>query len=171
MKIALIILATLVVIIGLVLLIGAMLPRQHRATQEIFLNRTPQEIYSVVRDFGSAASWRSGLLRVELLDPVNGLVRFREISKDGNVTYEVMEDIPGEKLITRIVDRDLGYSGSWTYDLSSTATGTRIRITEDGDVSNILFRFFSRFVFGHTSTIDSYLLALGAKFGENPAPK
>ena len=102
---------------------------------------------------------------------MNGFVRFREVSKDGSVTYEVVEDIPGEKLVTRIVDRDLGYSGSWRYEFSPAGSGTRIRITEDGEVSNILFRFLSRFVFGHTINLDGYLLALGAKFGEKITPK
>lgn len=171
MKIVLIVIAALFVIVGLVLVVGAMLPRQHQATREITLNRPPQEIYSLVRDFGSAASWRRNLLRVELLEDVNGLARFREVSKDGSVTYEVVEDVPGERLVTRILDRDLGYSGSWTYEFSPTGNGTRIRITEDGDVSNILFRFVSRFVFGHTSTLDEYLLALAANFGQNVAPQ
>lgn len=171
MRILLIALTALLVIIGLVLVIGAMLPQQHRATREITLSRPPREIYSVARDFGSAPSWRPNLLQVEWPDAVNGFVRFREVSKDGSVTYEVVEDVPGEKLITRIVDRDLGYSGSWTYEFSPAENGTRVRITEDGEVSNILFRFLSRFVFGHTSTLDGYLLALGAKFGENVTPK
>ena len=102
---------------------------------------------------------------------MNGLVRFREVSKDGRVTYEVVEDVPAEKLVTRIVDRDLGYSGSWTYQFSAAGNGTRVRITEEGDVSNILFRFMSRFIFGHTSTLEGYLVALGAKFGQSVAPQ
>jgi hypothetical protein len=171
MRILLIAVTALLVIVGLVLVIGAMLPREHRATREITLNRSPREIYAVARDFGSTPSWRRNLLQVEWPEPVNGLVRFREVSKDGSVTYEIVEDAPGEKLVTRIVDRDLGYSGSWTYEFSPAEKGARVRITEDGEVSNILFRFVSRFVFGHTSTIDSYLLALGAKFGENVTPR
>ncbi len=99
-----------------------------------------------MRDFASAPQWRLSLLRVELLDPVDGRVRFREVSKDGSVTYELKEDVPGQKLVTRIVDRDLGYSGSWTYEFSKAQFGTQLRITEDGEVSNILFRSFARFV-------------------------
>jgi hypothetical protein len=41
-----------------------------------------------------------------------------------------------------------------------------MRITEDGYVSNPLFRFMARFVFGYTSTVDSYMKSLGEKFGE-----
>lgn len=171
MRILLLAVTSLVGIVALVLVIGALLPRQHRATREITLNRPAREIYGVVRDFGSAPTWRPNLLQVEWVDPVNGLARFREFSKEGRVTYEVVEDSPGEKLVTRIVDRDLGYSGSWTYEFAPAEKGARVRITEDGEVSNILFRFVSRFVFGHTSTLDGYLRALGRKFGENVTPK
>jgi hypothetical protein len=71
--------------------------------------------------------------------------------------------MPSAKMVTRIIDRDLGYSGSWTYELTSEQNATRLRITENGDVSNLLFRFMSRFVFGHTKTIETYLTDLSAK--------
>lgn len=82
-----------------------------------------------------------------------------------------MEEVADEKLVARIVDRDLGYSGSWTYAFSDTPGGTLVSITENGEVSNILFRFLARFVFGHTSTMDAYLTALGGKFGEKVTPE
>jgi hypothetical protein len=33
-----------------------------------------------------------------------------------------------------------------------------------------MFRFMSRFIFGHTKTMETYLRALGQKFGEEVAP-
>ena len=167
MKIALIILAALCALVALVLIVGALLPRQHRVTRTLMLARAPKEVYAVVRDFGSAASWRSNLARVEILDPKH----FREESKDGTINYEIVEEVPNTRLVTRIVDRDLGYAGSWTYDFAPVENGTRLSITEDGDVSNVFFRFMSRFVFGNTSTIDAYLNAFAAKFGESAKPR
>jgi hypothetical protein len=41
-----------------------------------------------------------------------------------------------------------------------------VRITEDGEVYNPIFRFMSRFVFGHTHTMDAYLRALGKATGQ-----
>ena len=166
MKIALIVATTLGALVALILVVGAMLPRRHQAIREITLHHPAHEVYATARDFGSAASWRPDLKRVELLDHA----RFREHSKNGTVTYEILEDIPDAKVVTRIVDRDLGYSGSWTYEFLPAENGTRLRITEDGEVSNIFFRFMSRFVFGHTSSIDGYLAALGRKFGETVRP-
>ena len=171
MKLILILGGGVIGLIALVLIIGALLPSKHTASREITLARAPTEVYAILRDFASAPKWRRELKSVEILENVDGRTRFREDSKNGHITYEVVEDTPPEKLATRIVDRDLGYFGTWTYYLSSAEQGTRVRITEEGEVPNVLFRFMSRFVFGHTATTDAYLRALGRKFAEEVTPK
>jgi hypothetical protein len=74
-------------------------------------------------------------------------------------------------MVTRIRDTDLGYSGRWTYTFAQENGGTRMTIREDGEVSNVIFRFMSRYVFGHTATIDSYLTSLARRFGEEAVPQ
>ena len=54
MRILFILLAVLGAVVVLVLVIGAFLPHQHRVSREITLRRSPQEIFFLVRDFGSA---------------------------------------------------------------------------------------------------------------------
>ena len=49
--------------------------------------------------------------------------------------------------------------------MAHVAGGTALRITEDGEVYNPLFRFMSQFVFGHHATVDTFLTDLGRKFG------
>jgi uncharacterized membrane protein len=171
MKILFIIGGAFVALVAVVLLIAAMLPSKHVASREITLRRPPADVYAVVRDVASAPSWRTDLKGIEMLEPVEGRQRFRENSSNGIITYEVVEDIPNEKLVTAIVDRDLGYCGSWTYEFRPADNGSCVRITEDGEVPNVLFRFMSRFVFGHTATMDTYLKALARKFGEEITPK
>ena len=55
-----------------------------------------------------------------------------------------------------------------TVQMSVTPKGdsTTLRIVEDGEVYNPVFRFVSRFVIGHTATIDRYLRDLGKHFGQ-----
>lgn len=171
MKIALILLAVVVALVLVVLLIGAALPRQHAASRHVILHRPSGEVYETVRNFAAAPRWRPDLERVEMISTDDHQVRFREHGKQGAVTYDLIEDRPNEKIVTRIADQDLGYSGSWTYTFQAISDGTRVEITEAGDVSNILFRFVSRFVFGHTGTIEKYLVALGKKFGEDVSPE
>lgn len=171
MKLFLIIVAVLLALIIAVLVIGAVLPKNHVASRQIVLHRSPDEVYQTVRDFSAAPSWRSDIERVETIATADNQVRFREHGEQGATTYDLIEDRPGDRIVTRIADRDLGYSGTWTYTFSKEAAGTRVQITEAGEVSNILFRFVSRFVFGHTATIEKYLTALGKKFGEDVSPQ
>jgi hypothetical protein len=60
-----------------------------------------------------------------------------------------------------IADSTLPFGGKWTYELTPSGTGTMLRITEDGEVYNPVFRFVSRFVMGHTATMDKYLADVG----------
>ena len=158
--------AALLLLAGMVALIGSRLPRAHTATRSVLLHRSPPEVYAVIRDFGAAPSWRADVKRVELQPQPDGRLHFRETGSHGTVNYELAEDIPGQRMVTRIVDQDLGYSGKWTYVLADENGGTRMTITEDGEVSNVLFRFMSRYVFGHTATLDTYLNALAKRLGE-----
>jgi hypothetical protein len=164
------IVVVIVLLIVIMLAIGSRLPQQHIASRMIRLNRSPGDVYAVVRDFGQHAKWRSDVKSVEVLGPVDGHVQFREHGSNGTVTYEVLEDLPGQRMVTRIVDRDLGYSGSWEYVFAPAAGGTALTITEKGEVSNPLFRFMSRYIFGQTATIDTYLKSLAKHFGEAGAP-
>ena len=123
-------------------------------------------MYAVVRDFASAPKWRSDVKQIEVEAPQRGPVYFREVGKNGTINYELVEDVPAQRMVTRIRDTDLGFSGQWTYLFAAENGGTRVTIQEDGEVSNVLFRFMSRYVFGHTATIDSYLASLAKHFGE-----
>ena len=163
--IAIAIVVVIVVLAAVVALVGSRLPKNHTASRSILLHRSPKEVYDVVRDFNSSPSWRSDVKSVEVKTQP-GKTTFREVGSD-TVDYEVAEDVPGQKLVTRILNTDLGYSGKWTYEFLPEGDGTRVKITEDGEVSNVLFRFMSRYVLGHTSTMDSYLNSLAKRFGEN----
>jgi hypothetical protein len=79
-----------------------------------------------------------------------------------------VEITPPRKLVSRIADPKLPFGGTWTFEITPTAEGSTLRITENGFVTNPVFRFLSRFVFGHTGTIESYLKSLAKKFGEPP---
>ena len=156
----------LVLLVGIVALVGSTLPKEHVASRSIFLHRPPSEVYAVVRDFGSAPKWRTDVKQVEVETQPNGSIYFRETGSNDTVNYELVEDVPAQRMATKIRDTDLGYSGQWTYTFTAENGGTRLTIREDGVVSNVFFRFMSRYVFGHTATIDSYLAALAKHFGE-----
>jgi hypothetical protein len=144
MKWVWIVLGSLAGLIALAAIIGAMLPVNHVASRRARFRETPEPI------------WPS-------LSPGVSLPRFRQ----GDVDYDVVEAVPNRRLVTRIADKNLPYGGSWIYEIEPDGTGSTLRITERGEVYNPFFRFMSRFIMGHTATIDTSLHALGKKLGED----
>ena len=84
-----------------------------------------------------------------------------------------MAEQAGRRLVTKIADDSLPFGGTWTYELSrpSAGNGAVLRITENGEVKNVVFRFISRFILGQTATMDTYLRDLGRKLGETTRPQ
>jgi uncharacterized membrane protein len=161
----------IVLALGIIALIGSRLPKSHTATRSIVLHKPPEAVYQVAHDFASAPKWRADVRDVQVASDQNGRVRFREQGKHCAVNYELVEDVPGQRMVTRITDIDLGYAGKWTYVFEPADSGTRLTITEDGEVSNVFFRFLSRYALGHAATIDGYLTSLGRHFGEAVTPQ
>ena len=155
----------LVVIVVVVLLIGWSLPVAHRVTREATYRATPAQVFSLITDVKAFPQWRPSVTQIEVLPAADGRSQFREIGKNGTILFEIDSAQPDQRLVTRIADRSLPFGGKWTYELTPRGDSTNLRITEDGEVYNPLFRFVSRFVMGHTATIDEYLADVGRRFG------
>ena len=168
MKWVWIILGALAALILLVVVVGAMLPEKHTATRAARFHQPPAAIWAAITDVSAFPNWRPGLKTVERLPDRNGLPAWREIDSHGQaIPFEVEEWAPPAKLLTRIADPKLPFGGTWTQEIRAVDGGCELRITENGEVYNPVFRFVSRFILGHRSTIDAYLTALGKKAGEN----
>jgi len=68
--------------------------------------------------------------------------------------------------VAHIADKGLPFGGSWDYRIEPVGAGSRITITENGEVYNPIFRFVSKYFMGHTATIDKYLTALAKRTGD-----
>jgi uncharacterized protein YndB with AHSA1/START domain len=151
-------------LIGLVVLTGYALPVEHVASRTATLSQTIDQVYAALGDIESFPRWRSDVKSVDLLSTAPPR-RWRERGDNGDVTFEIVEMQPPSRLVTRIADPALPFGGTWTYELAPEGKGTRLTITEHGEVYNPVFRFMSRFVFGHTATIDQFLADLTKHFG------
>jgi hypothetical protein len=160
-------LAVVVLLIVIVVGVGFALPARHRATRAARFAASPSALFSSISDVAQYPSWRSDVTRVEIVNDSTPM-RFREVGRNGTILYEVERREPDRLLVTRIADPTLPFGGTWRYELSPASDGTTLRITEDGDVRNPVFRFVSRFILGHTATIDRYLADLGKRFGAAP---
>jgi hypothetical protein len=167
LKLALLAVLALVALVALVAVVGTLLPQAHTASRSARFARSPAAVFDVIHDVGAAASWRTDVQRVELLAPVDGRVRFREVSRSGSITMEIVEATRPTRMVTRIADPDQPFGGTWTFELAADGAGTRLTITERGEIYNVIFRALARFVFGYTSTMEAYLAALEKKLANN----
>lgn len=153
-----------VALVAIILVVGALLPKSHVASRSTRLPSPPERVWDAITTVDDFPRWRADVRAVERLDAAGGARRWREHEsadkRDRGITYEVTEATPPRRLVTRIADRDLPFGGRWEYDLAPDGSGTRLTITERGEVYNPLFRFMSRFVIGHTASIDRYLAGL-----------
>jgi len=170
MKILLVALAGLAGVPLTAAAVGALLPRNHVARRTIRLKRAPEEIWRLIEDVDRFASWRSGITRVERLPDHEGRLRWREEGAHRAVTFERVAAAPPARLVTRIADPGLPFGGTWTYVIAPASDGSTVTITEEGEVKNPLFRFLSRFLLGHTATLDRLLRDLGKACGEEVTP-
>jgi hypothetical protein len=150
-------------LIAVVVVTGMLLPKAHVATRSSRLKYPPEAVWALI---AGDQSWRPDVRRYEKLPDRGGRRTWKETSKHGTITFEMVESDQPRRLITRIADTGLPFGGSWTYQIVPEAGGCSIEITERGEVYNPVFRFVSRFIMGHTASIDAYLSALGKRLEE-----
>jgi hypothetical protein len=170
LKILAVVAAILVGSVVLVVAIGYALPQQHVAARAITLKQKPEDVFALISNFKDGVVWRAGLQQVEMLPERDEHIHFRERSKTGVITYEVVEANPPQRLVTRFDDKGLPFGGGWIVEVSPIADGCRLNITERGEIYNPVFRFVSRFILGYTGTMDTYLESVARRFGESAAP-
>ena len=165
MRILLIVVGVFVLLVLGVVLIGTALPKRHIASRSASFKAAPEQIFALI---AGPQNWRPDVRTSETIHDADGRELMRETSRRGEtMTYELVDSVPPKSLTRRIVGKGLPFSGSWTYALQPSGGGTVVRITEDAEVYNPVFRFVSRFILGQTSTMDAYLRALGKATGQD----
>lgn len=154
----------LVTIAGLMVAGGYMLPIAHTASRDAVVAAQASDVFATLSDVEHYPQWWSAVARVEVLSR-DGRLRFREHLSDGAVVMEVEQSAPPNRFVTRIADPGQPFGGTWTFELTPAGSGTRVTLTEAGEVYNPVFRLLSHFVFGYTGTMESCLRALIRKHG------
>lgn len=141
MRIAIYIVISLIAVVGIVALVGFFVPVNHEASRSAEFNKPPADLWPLIADPASYGDWWKG----------------------ADVKTEVIESTPPSKLVTKIVG-ETAFGGTWTFDMAPVATsGSRLTITERGEIYNVIFRSLAKYVFGYTSTMDSFIEALKLK--------
>ena len=148
----------LLVAAAVVTAIGYTLPVAHVAASGALVPAPPDRVFARISDPATYRQWRPDLDSVEVisLDPL----RWREKAGWDVISYEAVERAAPHRFVARIADKDLPFGGTWTWELRPESDGTRVTITEHGEVYNPIFRFLSRFVFSRTATMEKVLRQL-----------
>lgn len=164
MRYVIIVTGVLVTAVLVVVIVGAMLPVKHRVSRETTYRATPAQLFALIRNVNDYPSWQPTVTKVEVLPDENGKPRARETNGGMAILYEFDEIVPDRRIVSRIADPKLPFGGSWTYELNPRGDATTLRITENGEVYNVVYRFASRFIMGQSSTIEKYLKAVGTRY-------
>jgi hypothetical protein len=157
--------AVAITIVAIVTIVGALLPKKHTVSRSARFRQPPTVVFETI---SGPPTWRPDVRSFEELPDRDGHKVWREVDNHGQkITFERVESNPPASMVTRIADPKLPFGGSWSHRISPIdGGGSLLTITEAGEVYNPIFRFVSRFIIGHSTSIDKYLTALGKKLGE-----
>jgi len=164
MRWMLVIVVAVTLLVVIIVVIGAMLPKAHTASRTARIAMPPDALYTVLADVAQYQSWRRDVKSVQRLQDSNGMPAWVEESNGMKIPMRFERMERPSLLVGRIDTDELPFSGAWTYRIAPAGTGASdLTITEDGEVRNPIFRFMSRFVFGHHATMDAFLKNLAAR--------
>ncbi len=129
-------------LVGVITIVGYLLPVSHVASRSADFNKPPETVHALISDLKNYPQWWP----------------------ENEVNVEVVENVPPTRFVTRIVG-ETAFGGTWTMEIVPISTGSRLTITERGEIYNPIFRTLSRFVFGHASTMEGCLTAARRQLG------
>lgn len=168
MRWVLVVVVGLLAVIAVVALIGVLLPQNHVATRSRTFQHSSERVFSAISDVRNYPKWRPGVREVGVLS--ESPLRWREDGSSGKVEFELTSSDAPKRQVVTIASKDLPFGGRWEYDLAPDGAGTRLTLSEHGEVYNPIFRFMARFVFGYTKTMDDYLVALDGYLARQATP-
>jgi len=164
MRWILVIVLAVTLLVVIIALIGAMLPKAHIVARTARIAMPPDALYTLLADITQYQSWRPDVKSLQRLPDKNGMPAWVEESNGMKIPMRFERMERPSLLVGRIDTDELPFSGAWTYRITPAGTGASdLTITEDGAVRNPIFRFMSRFVFGHYATMDAFLKNLAAR--------
>jgi uncharacterized protein YndB with AHSA1/START domain len=166
MKILFRILLVILVIAAALYVYGRSIPKHQTHTRTINLKQTPEAIFALLTDLPNFPKWNRNMVKIEMLPPVDGKEATRQTFK-GNMTMTIItsESTPPKHLVRSMGDSGGPFEGSWIYDITPTAEGAQVVLTEQSTMNSVLFRLMSKF-FDPTKYMDEHLEGMARHFGE-----
>jgi uncharacterized protein YndB with AHSA1/START domain len=147
-------------------LVGYSIPARQTHTRTITLKQSPAAVFALLTDLPNFPKWNRNMVKIEMLPTVDGKEATRQTFKhDMQMTIITTESTPPKHLVRSMGDSGGPFEGSWTYDISPTADGSQVVLTEQSEMKNPFFRLMVK-IFGPTKYIDEHLDGMAKNFGE-----
>jgi hypothetical protein len=159
------IVAGLALLVVIVAIVGALLPKAHSASRTARVALPPDALYALLSDVSQFPAWRPDVTSLQRLPDRDGKPAWIEETNGMKIPMHFERMERPALLVGRIDGSDLAFGGTWTYRIAPAPDGSDLTITEDGEVYNVIFRFMARFVFGYHATTDGFIRNLQAKVG------
>lgn len=149
--------AVVVLLVGVVFLVGWLLPATREGRAEVVIGAPAADIVAVIADVEAQVAWREGIAAVERT--AEGWV---EVTARGERISFVAEEMGAARVRLRF-SSDAGYAGTWEAVLAPVEGGTRVEVVERAVVPSPLGRILARLFFDPEAFAAMYLAALEAR--------
>jgi uncharacterized protein YndB with AHSA1/START domain len=169
MKVLFRIVLILIVLVAASYLYARTISAHQTHTRTTTLKQTPEAVFALLTDLPSFPKWNRNMEKIEILPPIDGKEATRQTFK-GNMQMTIItsESTPPKHLVRSMGDNSGPFEGSWTYDISPTADGSQIVLTEQSTISSPFFRLMVQ-LFSPTKYMDEHLEGMAKHFGETAA--
>jgi uncharacterized protein YndB with AHSA1/START domain len=157
MKILIRIILILIVLAGAAYLYALSIPAHQTHTRTATYKRPPGDVFALLADLPNFPKWSRNMVKIEMLPPIDGKEATRQTFK-GNMTMTIVtsESTPPKHLVRSMGDSSEPFQGSWTYEITPTADGSQVVLTEQSTMNNAFFRLMMQ-MFGPTKYMDEHL--------------
>jgi uncharacterized protein YndB with AHSA1/START domain len=166
MKILLRLILILIVVAAAAYLYARSIPARQTHTRTTTLKQTPEAVFALLTDLPNFPKWNRNMVKVEMLPPIDGKEATLQTFK-GNMQMTIItsESTPPKHLVRSMGDVGDPFEGSWIYEITPTANGSQVVLTEQSTMNNAFFRLMAK-LFSPTKYMDEHLEDMAKQFGE-----
>lgn len=166
MKILFRIILIFIVLAGAAYLYALSIPAHQTHTRTATYTRPPEDVFALLTDLPNFPKWSRNMVKIEMLPPIDGKEATRQTFK-GNMTMTIItsESTPPKHLVRSMGDVGGPFEGSWIYEITPTADGSQVVLTEQSTMNSVFFRLMAK-LFSPTKYLDEHLEGMAKNFGE-----
>lgn len=159
------------IVLGAVLVlagIGYSIQNAHVAQVQADYKAGPPEVFDRLVDLEHWPEWHPGVSSMTRIEDADGMSAWRMKGHAGSATLVLLSSQPPERFVAR-ADGGM-FVGRWTVTVKAHAGGSRVTVTEEARIDNLVVRGLTVFR-SNTASIEQMLRGLGTQFGEAVEPQ